>query len=552
MFKKIALTALIGAALISAAGCGGSDKKADSSAASGAKKVTIGFSVSTQNNPFFVTMANSVKAAAEKAGVNVKIVDAQNDPAKQSNDIADLLQGNISVLIVNPVDSAAVSNSVLAANKAKIPVITIDRASDKGEVAVHIASNNIKGGEITATGGVSLDSRNHSDKWLSGAGIGSGSNVSGETEINISGDSTIKSASGGKYGGAGIGSGSGDTKNDSKKGAVTINITDGTIEKAEGKDGGAGIGSGYYGRSSTVNISGNAELKDVKGGNLAAGIGSGYDSDKVDVVIDGGTINATGGDSAAGIGSGHNSRSSVIIKSGTVNATGNGTGAGIGGSYEGRGRDIYIYGGDISATGGTAGAGIGGGCWTSEQDMDGDTAAYNINIYGGKVYACGSYNGAGIGGGQYVPARDITITGGEVNAHGAYGAAIGGGYSGGGTGGSSSGFGRCRDLGFLCGFVRSRGCLVGAGCSVCCLCRRSVASGFGGGTRGAASGGGGLGCELAGVDRVGSYVGGCVGGAVRGARYGKGRVRDSRTCRLRGTRRRPLGFRGGALCTLCA
>ena len=150
MFKKIALTALIGAALISAAGCGGSDKKADSSAASGAKKVTIGFSVSTQNNPFFVTMANSVKAAAEKAGVNVKIVDAQNDPAKQSNDIADLLQGNISVLIVNPVDSAAVSNSVLAANKAKIPVITIDRASDKGEVAVHIASNNIKGGEMAA------------------------------------------------------------------------------------------------------------------------------------------------------------------------------------------------------------------------------------------------------------------------------------------------------------------------------------------------------------------------------------------------------------------
>ncbi len=150
MLKKIALAAMIGAALISAAGCGGSsDKKADA-AASGSKKMTIGFSVSTQNNPFFVTMANSVKAAAEKAGVTVKIVDAQNDPAKQSNDIADLLQGNISVLIVNPVDSAAVSNSVLAANKAKIPVITIDRSADKGEVAAHIASNNVKGGEMAA------------------------------------------------------------------------------------------------------------------------------------------------------------------------------------------------------------------------------------------------------------------------------------------------------------------------------------------------------------------------------------------------------------------
>lgn len=71
MLKKIALAALIGAALISAAGCGSSDKKAEG-AASGSKKVTIGFSVSTQNNPFFVTMANSVKAAADKAGVNVK------------------------------------------------------------------------------------------------------------------------------------------------------------------------------------------------------------------------------------------------------------------------------------------------------------------------------------------------------------------------------------------------------------------------------------------------------------------------------------------------
>ena len=95
-------------------------------------------------------MADSVKAAAEKAGVQVKIVDAQNDPAKQANDIADLLQGNISVLIVNPVDSAAISNSVISANNAKIPVITIDRSSDKGEVAAHIASNNIKGGEMAA------------------------------------------------------------------------------------------------------------------------------------------------------------------------------------------------------------------------------------------------------------------------------------------------------------------------------------------------------------------------------------------------------------------
>ena len=137
---------MIGAALLSVAGCGSSDDKA----ASSDKKVIIGFSVSTQNNPFFVKMADSVKAEVAKQGVEVKIVDAQNDPAKQANDISDLIQQHVDVLIVNPVDSAAVGNSVISANEAKIPVITVDRSSDSGDVATHIASNNIKGGEMAA------------------------------------------------------------------------------------------------------------------------------------------------------------------------------------------------------------------------------------------------------------------------------------------------------------------------------------------------------------------------------------------------------------------
>ena len=147
--KKIllVLTCIVAMAMM-IVGCGGSDKK--DAAKGNDKKITVGFSVSTQNNPFFVSLAKGVEAKAKELGVTVKVVDAQNDPAKQANDIADLLQGNISVLIVNPVDSAAISNSVIAANKAKIPVITIDRSSDKGEVAAHIASNNVKGGEMAA------------------------------------------------------------------------------------------------------------------------------------------------------------------------------------------------------------------------------------------------------------------------------------------------------------------------------------------------------------------------------------------------------------------
>jgi len=149
LLKKLVIACLLGAALVSVSGCGSSDKK-EEAAASGEKTMTIGFAVSTQNNPFFVTMAKSVEDAAAKANIDVKIVDAQNDPAKQSNDVTDLIESKVDVLIINPVDSAAISNSVIAANEAKIPVITIDRSADSGDVVTHIASNNVKGGEMAA------------------------------------------------------------------------------------------------------------------------------------------------------------------------------------------------------------------------------------------------------------------------------------------------------------------------------------------------------------------------------------------------------------------
>lgn len=106
--------------------------------------------IGTLNNPFFVSVRKGVEEEAKKLGVNVKIVDAQNDPAKQANDISDLIQQKVDVLLINPVDSAAVSTSVAAANKASIPVLALDRSADKGTVASFIASDNVKGGEMAA------------------------------------------------------------------------------------------------------------------------------------------------------------------------------------------------------------------------------------------------------------------------------------------------------------------------------------------------------------------------------------------------------------------
>ena len=115
--------------------------------ASSAAKVdgSIGLAVSTQNNPFFVTLVEGAKGAAAKLGVDLQVTDAGDDAAKQATDIETLVASGISVLIVNPVDSDAVAGSVQAAISKGVKVISVDRAVNGVEVDCEIASDNVAG-----------------------------------------------------------------------------------------------------------------------------------------------------------------------------------------------------------------------------------------------------------------------------------------------------------------------------------------------------------------------------------------------------------------------
>lgn len=110
--------------------------------------VTIGFSISTLNNPFFVSLKEGAEKAAKESGAELIVVDAQDDSAKQLNDVEDLIQKKVDILLINPTDSHAVSSAVESANQAGIPVITVDRESEGGETVAHIASDNVSGGKM--------------------------------------------------------------------------------------------------------------------------------------------------------------------------------------------------------------------------------------------------------------------------------------------------------------------------------------------------------------------------------------------------------------------
>ena len=113
-----------------------------------AKAYTLGLSLSTLNNPFFVTLKEGAEAAADAAGVELIVVDAQDDPAKEATNVEDLIQKGVDALLVNPTDADAIVPSIQKANEAGIPVFTIDRGAAGGEIVSHIASDNVAGGRM--------------------------------------------------------------------------------------------------------------------------------------------------------------------------------------------------------------------------------------------------------------------------------------------------------------------------------------------------------------------------------------------------------------------
>jgi ribose transport system substrate-binding protein len=111
-------------------------------------KENITLVISTLNNPFFVTLKEGAVKKANELGYDLVVLDSQNNPAKELANVEDTIVKGAKIILINPTDSEAVGNAVLAANKANIPVITLDRGAAKGNVVSHIASDNVAGGKM--------------------------------------------------------------------------------------------------------------------------------------------------------------------------------------------------------------------------------------------------------------------------------------------------------------------------------------------------------------------------------------------------------------------
>lgn len=137
-FLSIIMTTILSASLL--VGCSPKDD--------GVQK--IGLIVSTLNNPFFVDLKAGIEKRSKELGYEVVVLDSQNDPAKEVSNMEDLTVKDVDVVLLNPVDSDSAIASVMIANNSDLPVITVDRVANGGEVVSHIASDNVAGGDMAA------------------------------------------------------------------------------------------------------------------------------------------------------------------------------------------------------------------------------------------------------------------------------------------------------------------------------------------------------------------------------------------------------------------
>lgn len=147
--KKVLLLGLV---LILAvgmlAGCGKDDKKADSG------DLTIGFVSSNLNDTGQTYVADAAQAYADEKGIELKVQDAQDDVAKQQDQVNNLITQGVNALIVVPVDTAAMKPITQAAKNADIPLVYVNRnpfgEKDPEDNTYFVGSKEIEAGKMQA------------------------------------------------------------------------------------------------------------------------------------------------------------------------------------------------------------------------------------------------------------------------------------------------------------------------------------------------------------------------------------------------------------------
>lgn len=114
------------------------------------KQLTIGFDAM---NVVFTWMKFAHDAMVEKAeelGVKFIVFDSENDIAKQSANMEDLIALGVDGIVANPIDVDSLTPAINKAAEAGIPVATFDRAAIGANYSFYVGCDDVAGGKMVA------------------------------------------------------------------------------------------------------------------------------------------------------------------------------------------------------------------------------------------------------------------------------------------------------------------------------------------------------------------------------------------------------------------
>lgn len=126
----------------------GSETTTGQTTAPKATRGTIGVSLLAFENPFFKVIADNIEAEGKKNGYDCILLSADNDAAKQSNQVKDFIVSKVAAIVVSPRDAKSIVPAIQDANAAGIPVFTVDIPCLEPNVKIvtQIATDNLGGG----------------------------------------------------------------------------------------------------------------------------------------------------------------------------------------------------------------------------------------------------------------------------------------------------------------------------------------------------------------------------------------------------------------------
>ncbi len=111
-------------------------------------KGTVGVSLLTLKNPFFKVIGDHITAELAKNGYDTIVLSADEDVAKQSNQVKDFIVKKVDAIVLSPCESRSIVPVIQEANAAGIPVLTVDIPCNEPGVKIltQVATDNYGGG----------------------------------------------------------------------------------------------------------------------------------------------------------------------------------------------------------------------------------------------------------------------------------------------------------------------------------------------------------------------------------------------------------------------